>query len=104
MKTLLLFSLFMCSHAYAFYGYKLTGHEATLPAHFLLKAESLEAARNKATSMARLHTSFMIGSLMDGEKEGSRGAISKNIKLSEVKTTFFLQTANFEWIIRSRFP
>lgn len=88
MKTLIWLTLLFSTHAFAFYGYKLSGYEATLPAHFMLKAESLEKASEKAQALARLHASFMIGSLMDETKEGSRGAISKNINLSEIKTSF----------------
>lgn len=86
-KIILILLLTISSYSYAFYGYKLEGYEANLPAHFLSKADSLKAAEEKAESLARLHTSFMIGSLMDDAKEGTRGAISKNIVISDVKVS-----------------
>lgn len=86
LKYLLLLTL-VCSQAYAFYGHKLSGHEASATPHFFVKAQTLDEAQKKASDLAKLHTSFMIGSLMGDTKDGTRGAISKNFSVSDVKVT-----------------
>ena len=87
MKKFILLLLALSSSVHAFYGYKLNGHEGTFPAHFLIKTDSLKVANDKAESLARLHTSFMIGSLMDGASKGTRGAISKNFSPTEISVS-----------------